>query len=647
MRKKIHMLCSVLASGFLAVLITSCAWLPIFSIERNQQAGKYQKNIEDIDWDSVWFSEEIRNTPYKNQEEMPKKPVKWNEFKDFLSKKSLNGHDIRKFESKIRSNGSLIEDEQVGEAISVFNNLSDRRLRFLLFESLANNLYQRFGSEISLEFYDFFLEVAKSDDKKTSPKALSILLYSENEVGENGKDRWDDWSWSPELQALLEQAVNTDLYKLSDVTVFGDLIVLRLFDRYPDSKFTKGARLYGEISGGEPYIGAYANAPDEFIPPVLRTPIGHDELKLWASFLEDYPDHPASDNVMYRIARIHELEGNYSEALTSYYKASTMPDGALSDVARARALFIADSLMDSDSLSKLSENIEDKDLLPILDYTAAIHLIREGDINSAISKLKDFTVKYKSTTFLDFSKGYPGIIDYYIEPSSRFWENTERQVDNLELLLEIKSQANSDFKSYQEASFWFYNQLTTYNYLWRGTLSSTIRAFLPLTQNNQSILSTRLLSYDLIKRSEVTYDGQLGYLISANLLEELIENYPESKLQEKALYSLLVNYYWLYIENGAVSSDIVSQWRDRAQRYVNEDNSNSVDYIWETAVVDTANEFVSAFPTSSMADDALLTIGEVGNESESEQALRKLIVDYPKSDRIKEARKMIEESRSL
>jgi hypothetical protein len=644
MRREIRVLCSVLTSSFLVVLIPSCAFLSNSFTERNPEAGKYQKDIENVDWDSIWFSEEIRNTTYKNKIEKPKEPLKWNEFRDFLSKKSLNERDIRKFESKIRSNGSLIEDEQVGEAIRVFNNLSDRRLRSLLFESLGNNSFPK-----SLEVHDFLLEIAKSNDKDISPKALSTLLSLENEVGENGQDRWDDWSWSPELQALLEQAVDKDLYKLSSISLEGELVLLRLFERYPDSNLTKGAQLYGQIAGGETYIGAYSSLPTDIKPPVLRTPINSSELETWSSFLEKYPNHPASDNVMYRIGRIHELEGNYSDALVSYYQASQMPDGALRDVAKIRTLFIADSLMNSDSVNKLSKDTEFEELVPFLQYTTAIHLIREGKTSIALEQLRGFSEEYKPKSFSGFVT--PNFVEGGdIYPSSLFWENVERQTKNLKFLLKIQAEKDTDSKAYKEASFWFYNQLTAYNYLWRGKQSGAFGSFLPFIWDSESVSSIRLLNYDMVDNAGNAYDNQFGYLLSIKRLEELLKNYPESKFQEKALYSILVNYYWSYVEGGAISLDVASQWQDKARRYIDEDSSYSYfnpSYIWQAAVVDTAYRFIEIFPSSSMADDALLTVGEVGSESESVQALRKLISDYPDSDRIKEAGKMLEMRESL
>lgn len=652
MRHQVHHWLYIFSSAFfggsLLLSISSCTWFSNLydadengdqaKIEQAQENTKSQDDTENIDWDTIWFSEIIQNSPepYTFRE-----PVKWDEIKGVLLNNSLDESDIRKLNTKIREHGSSIENEELGEALSVFRSLSNEKLRFLLFEVLFANFY---AFQENPEVYTFFLEVANSDDRDLCPKALSVLIRLENEINDNGEDRWDDWSWSPELQSLFEQAVNDDLYKLSHISIDGDLLLLRLFERFPNSKLTRGARLYGQMSGGETYVGAYLSLPDDVEAPVLRIPISSDELEIWSSFLVDYPGHSASDNVMYRVARIYELEGNYPDALIAYYQASKMPDGALSDVAKERVLFIADFLMNGDSLSKLSKDIEYKQLVPFLEYTTAVHLIREGNISSALEKLEEFSNKYEPKVFLGFITPRSRFWETEdIEPSSKFWENFRRQRENLELLLRIQSKEGTDSRVYQEASFWFYNQLTAYNYLWRGFQTGTFSSFIPFLWDGKSTSSTRLLNYDMVQQAGNAYDNQLGYLISIRLLESLLQDFPESKLREKALYSILVNYYWLYVENAAVSLNLAGKWQDKARRYIDEDYPYfDSSYIWQAAVVDTAYEFVELFPLSSMADDALLTIGEVGSDLEAYQALRKLLADYPNSDRREEAEKILE-----
>lgn len=601
--------------------------------------GRSYENEGSIDWDTIWFSEEFRNdqeTSYPDEDQ-----IEWDELKRNLTDEAFSKSDFRQLKSRIQRDGVSMENIQFQEAFSVFDSLSTEESRSLLFDVL---FWQSFSLIEDPEAYDFFLGIANSDSKSLSPKALSILLNMDIKIEDDGRDSWDTWSWSPQVRTLLEEAVNEDLYKLSQIS--GGIILLRLFERYPTSKLVKGAELYGQISGGETYVGAYLSKPLDFEPPVLRTPIDSDELEIWSSFLREFPGHPASDDVLYRMARIHELNEDYADALASYYQASNAPDGALSDVAKERVLFIADFLMDSSSLSDLSRSTEYKELVPFLEYTVAVHLIREGEIDNALANLENFHAEYKPKEFLAlFGRTYWDVP--VIESSSKFWENCERQIKNIKLLSRIQSDEETDERLYQEASFWFYNQLTAYNYLWRGTQSGTFSSFLPFQWEGRETSSIRLLDYDMVRSAGDVYDNQFGYLVSIRLLEKLLNDYPESKKTEKALYSILVNYYWLYTEKSSVSLEVASRWEDLARKYVDEDYPyfDSL-YIWRAAAVETAYKFVELFPSSKMADDALLTIGELGTDVEKSQALRKLISEYPGSDRIKEAVKMLESLQS-
>ena len=117
---------------------------------------------------------------------------------------------------------------------------------------------------------------------------------------------------------------------------------------------------------------------------------------------------------------------------------------------------------------------------------------------------------------------------------------------------------------------------------------------------------------------------------SIELFEQLIEKYPKSELVEKAKYSIALNYYYLWGREYPTFSE----------------NTTS----WENEAVKSFEEFITEFPKSSMVDDALYTIAyiRIGNKSNdsqkaAEEALQKLLKDYPNSKIKKQAEELMKQ----
>jgi len=554
----------------------------------------------------------------ESQESNARKPIEWQQLKGYyLSSENPTIDDVNNLMAAVNAHGFTVQTNEVAEVVDAIRISKNPDVKLRLLTAISSFVKEE-PSVLPL-----VKDLAASEDRLLAPEALRILIDSEITRDANGQDQWETWHWSREVKALLEQASNRNLYKLSAID--NHLALLRLANRYPNSKLVEGARAYGRLTGGESYFGPYVNLPDDQVKPVLRIPFNPKlELAAWPEFLLKYPDHPASDDAMYRIARAYEIQGEYGKAAISYYKASQMPDRALSGVANARVLFIFDLLMDSESLTKLIEKTETpyQELLPILEYSRAVHLIRENNLSSAIFELEKFVNSYKTKTIKDLTYEVKTGVKF----DSHFWENVERQIEDLKELEDIKRKPISDKRLYEEASFWFYNYLTAYNYLQDGRETFDFEWFIPSAWEGNKTSIERSLRYEFVQNASRGYDSQVGYLISISIFQNLLKDYPNSSLAEKAKYSIILNYYYLNQEHWAVSLEQSSDWRKYA--------------------IENAYEFIEQFPKSSMSDDALLTIGEIGDPLTRINALEKLFGDYPNTDRGKSARSLLEAAKS-
>lgn len=460
---------------------------------------------------------------------------------------------------------------------------------------------------------NLFQSIAESDNEVLAPIAFAAIIRSESgEIGE----RWQDALWSDYAAKLLESAVNKDLYKLS---LFGYFELLQLTEQYPNSLFTKGCKEYASpIEGSYFGAGSYSNLRQPFIP--------ERELKIWPKFLEKYPNHPAADDATYRIARAYEYKGDYENAIIWYHKSYLAPDGNVSRTyANARILLIIDFLMSSESLGAFLEKYPDHPLSPQILYSRVVALLRENKLNFAKSELQSFINKYRYSYVpsLVYGEAYLGL---------DFWNNIQGQLELIDKLIKIRNRSMSDKRLYEEGAFWFENHLAAYNFLWEGRIRVGRAGAVPEKWDGKDTSIKLVVTSDLVKKASSTYQEQLGWLKSAQTFQQLLEDYPNSKLAAKAKYSIGLSYYTL--ANGAVPTPTFDE----------------LGTSWTARTVKHFDEFVKDFPNSSMTDDALLSIADIMSSSGDNdysfketpvQVLQRLLKDYPRSDRAKEAREIL------
>ena len=297
--------------------------------------------------------------------------------------------------------------------------------------------------------------------------------------------------------------------------------------------------------------------------------------------------------------------------------------------------------MSSDSLKEFLQANPEHPLLPQISYSIAVALFRENKLDLAKSELESFISKYKYS-YLDslIVSIYDSDDDYFVEGKSLrqfylglgFWQNVQKQLENIEELIKIRNQPISDKRLYKEGVFWFENQLAAYNFLWRGQMKEGLSGAMPQVWEGQNTTAELVITSDLVKKVSSTYETQLGWLKSAQTFQQLLESYPNSKFAARAKYSIGLNYYTLADGNVYIPT------------------FDKVGKSWTARTVEHFDEFVAEFPDSSMADDALLSIADIMSSSDDNdysfpetpvQVLQRLLRDYPRSDRAKEAREIL------
>lgn len=525
------------------------------------------------------------------------KEVKWQELKDKLSKSQISAEELNLL---YRVD---LKDNEINEAIDIFNSSQDSDIKEAIFNKLSFYVSRNSRNK------DLFRSIAKSKDRQLSAIALNAFIKTELQRDASKNDQWTTWQWSPEVIGLLEEASDQHMYKLSQ---FNSLQLLKLVERYPNSKMAKGAIEYRNLVNGSEYFG-YENPTRAF----LRQPFyPSEEKKTWLRFIDTYPDHPGTDDAMFRIARSYEVEGDYQNAILWYYKSSQAPDGFMSNNSIGRIFLLIDSIVSSAEISqiigKLSDKKPENNLLIYLQYSKAINLVKEDKLEDAYNSLNIFVKTYKQTKL----RALDGT---YIDSDSKFWNYLNNQIEDIKELQKIRNQQISDKKLYEEAAFFFNKNLLTYNFL----SGDYWRLWIPEKWEGNSTYIQYSISPNLIDLFWQKHESRNEILKSLALFQKLLDEYPNSELRQKAEYSIGLNYYYLSREKWKLRS--VKNPKERA--------------------VQAFNKFVKDYPKSSMADDALISIAFLGdaNKTNTLNTLEKLIRDYPDGDRVKEAKKMLED----
>lgn len=383
---------------------------------------------------------------------------------------------------------------------------------------------------------------------------------------------------------------------------WGWKLLYALNQKYPHSFIARGIAEYERIRGikyfvidrpsKDGYWWDYEYGDKQYHPDV--------EIPGFEAFLANYPGHPATDSASYRLGRCYEIKGRYAEALNLLLAASQSPNGALKWDASQRVIYVADVVMtEKNTAEALASGKLNPDLVPLVEYSRAVKVLRANDYAEADNLLTAFIDKYQGQDIYSNVAGWgPSQWD--------FWTKVEGQRDLAHSLAGFlrdsskSGEAGSDAQ-YKLAAAIYHDNFVYYNhfwqggriqYLWMGHIAETyddpaeqpkIKNFLTVhnnyyqalnlfkTMQNQTGLSSAM-------REKVDYDVALCYLHLKDYGSEISNLYTEQELNDK--------------------------------------------------VVESLQEFIAKYPHSEMMEKALLALGA---EEPDREILLELIKKYPDS----------------
>lgn len=495
------------------------------------------------------------------------------------------------------------------QATKIFNLRQESSLRSLMVQEISNN--RNYGVD---KRYAFLKSLIEGKDNSIKPLAFRQLTDLE------GIHQWQSWEESDWLGKLIVKAAEGDFGLLSNLE---PLAMLEITKKYPESKLTKACKEYRAIFPNDTYFGG--NAVNNFRRPFFY----EGEFTTHSDFIQKYPNHPASNDIIYRRARAYEIEGKYDRAIELYLESIEVGNrdtfyGAVAD----RIFFVANSLMNSESIDRFITFHPNHRLNPYFSYIRGIHYMRENKLNLASKDIASFIEKYQHQS----TKNIQGIVyadSYYTDRrddpyfDTYFWSEVKKQKQFLEKLQSIRGKTPSDKTLYEEAILWINYDFASYNLL--ELTSGASGSFIPPYWDNTNDANIYLLTYGAYKKARNNNQSDNRYIKSIESLEKLLQDYPKSELVTKAKYSIGLNYYFM---------------EKRGYSY---ENINPRELM-----IKTFREFVEQFPDSSMADDALISIADITRDNnERMQALQQILNKYPYGDRRKDAEKMMSNSSLL
>jgi len=403
-------------------------------------------------------------------------------------------------------------------------------------------------------------------------------------------------------------------------------LLYEISQNYPASYLARGIAAYEKVRG-KPYFAITRAAGEE--DPYARTP-GYEhgdqqydpdrEIPGWESFLKEFSGHPAADDAAYRLARCYEIKGRWQDALQTLQRALSLPDGDIRYHVTGRITYILDVRMTGSRLAELSAGEPEPVMQQMSRYSLAVKTLRNEEYRKAAGMLADFLADLQSGVV---SPDLPPFISAGTIRGAEydFTGAVEKQLEQAEKLADLqeareKSQAPADL--YNLAAAIFHDQSIYYNHLWAGNrqyfnwLGYILDSYYSGEDNGPAEMAG--FAREMI-----------NYCHSARLFEEVYENpAAASELKAKALFSLGLSQLGIY------------NWGEDA--FAAFDRKELKEEI-----INTFEKFVREFPTSTMADDALLVLADLSGRQDY---LNQIFSDYPQGDAVPKAETLQEKMRS-
>ncbi len=387
--------------------------------------------------------------------------------------------------------------------------------------------------------------------------------------------------------------------------------------KYPQSFLGRGIKAYEEVRR-QSYFEI--DRPEEQYDTFWFPSYGDEEydpgreIPGWEKFLTEFPCHPAADDAAYRLARCYEIKGRFTDAVKTMQKARFLPDRDMYYAADGRLVYILDVKMTYDQLKALSLNKLEPSLDAFVEYSLAVKEIRRDNFKQAAAGLEEF-LKQEA----DPAGKYVFPFDFYNNNNKYdFRSAAEKQLADVKKLAVLKSQweaSKAPADLYNLAAAIYHNEMLYYNHLWAGERQS-YNWLGYIIDTGYGHAPAEMADF---ARAMINYNHSLPYFQQVDR-----DQSSATELKARALYSTGLCYIGL------------DEWGNDASFAF-----NPMEIRGE--IISTYRQFIEKYPDCTMADDALLALGAYTGDS---AYLQRIIKEYPSSDVMDKAKKLIEDMKS-
>lgn len=547
-------------------------------------------------------------------------------------------------------------EAQVQEAIAYYRSLPPNTQEYILVE--------RLGSVKAGEL---------------SPVGTALLKYLAANVGSENRmwaiaelNRHGD----PEGEAALQEIINGDLSQLQPLTYLvqydpfydGDLaksshayfLLVGIAEQYPDSKFIRASREYGDLTGYS-YFGSAPRSQEIRDRIANKTP--QERMQDWQDWLSRYPDHPGADDATYFLARALEDQNDPVAAMRYWVQmmTETPGDGDASYLAFPHVRTLLDVGLTTQQVETLYEQYQEEAIAPLFRYALAVRQAREHNYAEALElseglNLTEMPAEILSSYYRNDSwfSSYNRQVEIQIEMQDMLTEQRQRWQQLQQLQAE-----NTPESRYQLASNWAGAGGWKNGYLavwdqWRT-------GYLPTgSWGNEYcekfwVCNLNLRQVDAVQNS---YRQASQNAIALSLYQDLLDDpSTPANLREKTLYMTASTLLWQWENhplgetlrihpvagmNGDRPSLDLTPISDPETDYEQrQENYKQIEQDYLSYLDNTIATLQSEFFNSPYIDDLLFSRYAMSGQP---QYLEQIVENYGEGDRAAEARFLLEHS---
>lgn len=536
---------------------------------------------------------------------------------------------------------------QIQTAIAQYNKLPKATQDYIL----VSHLGKVKAGQISV------MGKALLDYMATTPNH-SERVWAIAELDRHGDKRGAEW---------LQNILNTDFRQLYSITRYvfygwgGDLdrethayyLLVGMAQKYPQSRFIKSCREYGNLTGRS-YFGGEPR--DQKILDQIRRKSPAQHTKDWQTWLANYPDHPGADDAMDFLARSLQAQNDVVGAMRIWLKLMQNPvgDGDARYLAYPHVRTLLDVGLSIEQLQTLLSDPANASISPLLQYAVAVKYARSQDYAKAL----------QTSEKLDLAILPAAILDTYYNANWSWWDDTKTadvQKGMQTILTEQRQrwrqlltwqQENTSESRYQIASNWAGAGGWKNGYLpmWDGwrvnylpTTYSTSKRY-PVEPNDRWDCRYWWVC-DLSKRGDATvrstYQSASQNAVAISLYQQLL-NDPKTpnSIREKTLYMIAMTLLWQWENHDTGETSRihppagVPMGRTKTDQYTGEVLPN-IESAYQSRIDGILTELQVKFPKSAYIDDLLFSSYFLSGKP---SYLKQLADRYPNSDRALEAR---------